>query len=415
MCSNCAWYYGTDPNAKPPTAFDFISVVLHELGHVLGFFKLFRIRSSEPTIGLWGLFNDCDSPTVYDRFIENGAGTKLVDVACRSTALKNEMVSDNVFFDGPNANAANGNSRVKVYAPNPWEQGSSIGHVDPSYNSDDQKSLMSPFGGGNLRAPGSLVLGVFKDIGWPTSLSPTGSITVVEDAVPNDAQDFSFATTGAGLSGFVLDDDGTATDPPNTKTFSGIGAGTYTVTQSPVAKWKLESIACTSGGSGTVSNGRATITLVNNQSTVTCTYKNVRYQPDALVKRTTDAAYVGNNIYSPTVQTRAVSGRRSSAIEFNVLVQSEGGATDSFRIKGPAGNAAFSVRYLIGAVDKTTQVVQGTLVLANLGPSASAALKVRITPTTKAATRSSFTANVKATSVALGTSTDTVGAKVTVI
>ena len=37
------------------------------------------------------------------------------------------------------------------------------------------------------------------------------TLTIVKDAQPNDAQDFAFTTTGSGLRGFSLDDDGDAT------------------------------------------------------------------------------------------------------------------------------------------------------------------------------------------------------------
>ena len=59
-----------------------------------------------------------------------------------------------------------------------------------------------------------------------------GSIVVVEDAVPNDAQDFSF-TTGGGLSpaAFDLDDDSDGT-LSNTRTFADLVPGSgYSVSQ----------------------------------------------------------------------------------------------------------------------------------------------------------------------------------------
>ena len=45
------------------------------------------------------------------------------------------------------------------------------------------------------------------------------TLTIVKDAVPNDAQDFAFTGTGSGVSGFSLDDDA---DPglSNTKVFT---------------------------------------------------------------------------------------------------------------------------------------------------------------------------------------------------
>jgi len=69
------------------------------------------------------------------------------------------------------------------------------------------------------------------------------SLTVIKDAVPNDAQDFSFTTTGTGLSNFSLDDDSDAT-LFNTKIFSDLAAGTYSVTETVVPGWDLTSVVC---------------------------------------------------------------------------------------------------------------------------------------------------------------------------
>ena len=50
-----------------------------------------------------------------------------------------------------------------------------------------------------------------------------GSITIIKNTVPDGAQDFAYTTTGSGLSGFSLDDDGVNTgtggDILNTKVF----------------------------------------------------------------------------------------------------------------------------------------------------------------------------------------------------
>ncbi len=71
---------------------------------------------------------------------------------------------------------------------------------------------------------------------------PTGSITVIKDTVPNGPTDFGYTTTG-GLtpSTFSLDDDA---DPTlsNTRVFSNLAAGTYTVTEAAVAGFDLTSI-----------------------------------------------------------------------------------------------------------------------------------------------------------------------------
>ncbi|WP_408950764.1 beta strand repeat-containing protein [Lysobacter sp. Hz 25] len=105
--------------------------------------------------------------------------------------------------------------------------------------------------------------------------TPTGTIVIVKDAVPNDAQDFAFTTTGTGLSAFSLDDDADGT-LSNTRTFTGLEPGSYTVTEAAIAGWSLTGLSCSDPDSGTaadLANRIATID-VDSGETVTCTYTN---------------------------------------------------------------------------------------------------------------------------------------------
>ena len=106
----------------------------------------------------------------------------------------------------------------------------------------------------------------------------TGSITVTKDAVPNDAQDFQFNTTGGSTvpASFFLDDDADGT-LPNTRTFTTVAAGTYTVTEAAdPTGWQFGSLSCTNSGGATSTStaGKvATITLAPGGS-ASCTYTN---------------------------------------------------------------------------------------------------------------------------------------------
>ncbi|MGO0999726.1 DUF7933 domain-containing protein [Lysobacter sp. CA196] len=116
---------------------------------------------------------------------------------------------------------------------------------------------------------------------------PSSTITIVKDALPDDAQDFVFNTTGDGLSGFTLDDDGDAT-LSNTRTFTGLTAGSYTVTESAVPGWSLSELSCTDPDSGTTANlgtGTAAIDLDTGEH-ITCTYTNTRRIADLSITKT---------------------------------------------------------------------------------------------------------------------------------
>ncbi|MGF2075991.1 hypothetical protein, partial [Enterococcus casseliflavus] len=57
-----------------------------------------------------------------------------------------------------------------------------------------------------------------------------GSIVIVKDAVPNDAQDFAYTASGGLATPFSLDDDSDGT-LSNTQTYSSVTPGSYTITE----------------------------------------------------------------------------------------------------------------------------------------------------------------------------------------
>jgi len=161
------WYFGTDgiPGAK----YDFVSVVLHEIAHGLGFAGTMWVSSG---VGEWGFGSGTISPDSYDRFTEDGSGTALLNTVSYpnpSTALAVALTSDNVWFDGSHANAANGGGRVKLYAPSSWSPGSSYSHLDEIFN-NTENSLMtySLSKGASEHSPGPVTMGILRDIGWPS-------------------------------------------------------------------------------------------------------------------------------------------------------------------------------------------------------------------------------------------------------
>ena len=122
-----------------------------------------------------------------------------------------------------------------------------------------------------------------------TAAPTTGSITIVKDALPDDAQDFSFTTSGTGLSSFSLDDDANPT-LPNTSTFSGLAPGTYAVVEALTPGFDVTAITCTAGGAGTTATRTATISLAAGAS-VTCTFANTK-------RATVQVSKVENNTLS---------------------------------------------------------------------------------------------------------------------
>lgn len=164
------WYFGTD--GRPPTGrFDLATIVLHELGHGLGFVGSMTV---EDGLGTWGL-GESRFPVAFDRFAERGDGTALLDYARPSASLAEALQSEDVFFDGPAARRADGGARPRLHAPPTWQPGSSYSHLSEQriggaepYPPGSPNALMTPTVGSAeaVHDPGPIVCGMFEDLGW---------------------------------------------------------------------------------------------------------------------------------------------------------------------------------------------------------------------------------------------------------
>jgi hypothetical protein len=196
------WYFGTDGNT-PFDKWDFVSVVLHELCHGLGFSGSMEVQDGA---GYWG---HSGYPMIYDRFTENGSGVPLLSFTSGSTDLAAQLQSGDIFFDGPHARAFNGGLRPELYAPSTWQPGSSYSHVDEGYNdSPDALMTYSIFNGETSHLAGPIVQGMFKDMGWTFNphLEITGQPVGGGDVEPGDPVTFtlSVANDGAAIATGVV-------------------------------------------------------------------------------------------------------------------------------------------------------------------------------------------------------------------
>ncbi|HEX5689913.1 MAG TPA: PKD domain-containing protein, partial [Roseiflexaceae bacterium] len=275
-----AWYFGTDGNT-PFQDYDFVSVVLHELGHGLGLVDSMEVSGGQ---GSWGMNGRA---LVYDRFVESNDGRQLIDTSNfpnPSAGLGASLTSGNLFFDGTNANAAAG-GRPRLFAPNPYQQGSSISHLNlASYPPGDANSLMTPAlsNGVSTHNPGPIVLGIFKDLGWGIE-----------------------APTDTPITGLAAGNDGPTTIGGPTKFTASVGAGTNVAYAWDFGDGKGGEGANVEHTYAAVGEYNATVTASNAAGTQTASTTVV--VNDVPIGGLTASANGPTNLGNPTTFTASVS------------------------------------------------------------------------------------------------------------
>ena len=160
--SDVDWDYSVN-GAAPLDKVSFVYVTIHEIAHGLGFIDSVVSETGE-------LLNEV--PFSFDVFVNRGSGrtNPLLDRA--SDVRTQDLVSNDLFFSGPRAVAASKKSihplpMVRLYAPDPYEPGSSISHVDQDTYADFKTGLMTPrdFGSGTDKID-ILTLAIMEDMGY---------------------------------------------------------------------------------------------------------------------------------------------------------------------------------------------------------------------------------------------------------
>ncbi len=192
--ANVGWYFGTNGNT-PAGQFDFVTVVLHEIGHGLGFYSEANdtFDVNHPVMATMGKLRSGTPryPYIYDSFVVNGSGTAITSFDDPSADLLTQYTSGNLFWDGTQGKAENDGSRPKLYAPSPWRPGASYWHLDENtYPAGDVNSLMTPGirGAESTHHPGPIMLGMLEDMGWTINTPPAfATETITRSVAENTA------------------------------------------------------------------------------------------------------------------------------------------------------------------------------------------------------------------------------------
>jgi len=176
------WFIGT--NGVPTSSqIDLYSVVLHEMGHGLGFIGQIQADITSNSTSL--ATASYGYPGIFDQFIFDSKNKQLVDTLTykkNSNQLFKQIISDSLFFSSSAVLRNNGSSSARLYAPIPTQvrpvnpmgyiEGSSVYHVDQNtYPPGNINALMTPqIARGEITAQlGPIVKGIFNDLGWYSS------------------------------------------------------------------------------------------------------------------------------------------------------------------------------------------------------------------------------------------------------
>lgn len=179
--SGVNWYYGFD-GLPPGQDVDLVSTLLHELAHGLGFLTFVGQDGRRFTDSFGNPLDDIYMVNLRDA--TTGRNWTDMSDAERSNSATN---TGNLVWTGFNVTnggsvltqGVNSTGFVEMYAPNPYEGGSSVSHYSTRLFPNE---LMDPFETGPTQDT-ALTLDLFQDIGWPTTETDPNAPTPTETDV----------------------------------------------------------------------------------------------------------------------------------------------------------------------------------------------------------------------------------------
>jgi hypothetical protein len=186
--SSANWYVGT--NTPGTGQVDLYSVVLHEIGHGLGFLgsgsAYNELPHTVPTL-------EAPTPFVFDHHVTHN-GTPLLSQPDANA----QLTSNNLWIQ------VSDHLHERLYAPGSWQEGSSFSHFDEStHPAGNPGALMTPSLASRETARGldTLTLGVMARLGWPTRVGPaTPTITSTSPGIGEITVSWGLDMAQAGVA-----------------------------------------------------------------------------------------------------------------------------------------------------------------------------------------------------------------------
>ncbi|MDJ0836943.1 MAG: CARDB domain-containing protein [Acidobacteriota bacterium] len=185
---NVGWYYGLDQN--PGQNIDLVTVLIHEMGHGLGFLSLMNSG---------GVYFQ-NLPDAYTRNLEDHSRNRMLTQLTQGERASAVVNSGNLHWIGDNVKAASthltagrtSSGHVEMFAPNPYQSGSSVSHYS---NSLVPLDFMRAYYGAATHEMG-LGAALMYDIGWePPSRADLALAGVVDNPAPLAGDTVTFTLT----------------------------------------------------------------------------------------------------------------------------------------------------------------------------------------------------------------------------
>lgn len=161
------WWYG-DPDMRPAGTIPFVTVVLHELGHGLGFTTFYDRATGEKLLG----FDD-----TYMMNLEDHSEQSLWPNISDAERVASSIDTGDLHWVGQNVTNAGGvltagrhpSGHVRMFAPNPFQGGSSVSHFDTVLSPNElMEPILTP------DANNLLTTELLRDIGYRATTGPVG-------------------------------------------------------------------------------------------------------------------------------------------------------------------------------------------------------------------------------------------------
>lgn len=230
------WFASGSSSATPTSSqYDLYSIMLHELTHALHFASAIDSSDGSSRNG-FGIYNR------HDKFLykaATGSDRLLNATNTEFNGVPSDLTNGSVYWGGEFAVAANGGKRIKMYAPDPFDPGSSLSHPDETtYPGWVMSPDIGP--GQTARQYTGVEIGMLLDLGWNTYewdntagnwSDGAAGIAVTKwrnSAITNSSDNRILAPVGEVTHNMVL-------------TFGGeVGSAAYTSTNDlPAAQFKL--------------------------------------------------------------------------------------------------------------------------------------------------------------------------------